>query len=198
MQLTVHTQVSFAGSSSLERLLNTNTLDVLALLCSCLFLFMLCTYEPLKQICRWLTCSNPLLITSKAIWNVTHLPCVLTRTGSSLLSPFSLSRLTIYQLLSLETSEIFLFLLSALSVNIQPVIRPCWLSLWMFICEDHLELKCSLLILDLMVRAIFYPIFCFLILQSDSVHAAAKAIFLWCKCDQVLFPPDNLLMTSHR
>ena len=48
MQLTVHTQVSFAGSSSLECLLNTNILDVLALLSSCLFLFMLHTYKPLK------------------------------------------------------------------------------------------------------------------------------------------------------
>lgn len=84
VQLTVHTQVSFAGSSSLERLLNTNILDVLAFLSSCLFLFMLHTYKPLK----WSADGLPALIFSwslpiQPVCNVTHPPCLLTGTGSS-------------------------------------------------------------------------------------------------------------------
>lgn len=85
MQLTIHTQVSFAGSSFLERLLNTNILDILALLSSCLFLFMLHTYKPLKL---WFADGLPALILSwslpnQPIRNVTHPPCLLTRTDSS-------------------------------------------------------------------------------------------------------------------
>ena len=76
VQLTVHTQVSFAGSSSLECLLNTNILDVLALLSSCLFLFMLHTYKPLKL---WFADGLPALILSwslpnQPIHNITHPP----------------------------------------------------------------------------------------------------------------------------
>lgn len=85
VQLTVHTQVSFAGSSPLECLLNTNILDVLAFLSSCLFLFMLHTYKPLKL---WSADDLPALIFSwslpnQPVCNVTHPPCLLTRTGSS-------------------------------------------------------------------------------------------------------------------
>lgn len=81
---------------------------------------------------------------------------------------------------------IFFFLLSALPVNIQHVIRPCWFSVWIFICEGHLELKYNLPH-SWMNGAVFCPISCFLILpgrftfllppQQSSYKASCDWVF---------------------